>query len=174
MKSNLWSETLKPIVVLTVICIIASLALGFTNELTAPLIEQANLAAAEATRKEMLPNATSFSEIPCEVGNVNSVFKDDGGTGYVIVASANGYGGAVGVTVGFDASGKIIAVKVDASGETATVGGKTALPAFTDSFVGLTGDANSVDTISGATISSKAVIKAVNAALEAYNAVKEG
>ncbi len=174
MKSNLWSETLKPIVVLTIICVIASLALGFTNELTAPLIEQANLAAAEATRKEMLPNATDFTEISCDVKNVESVYKDDGGSGYVITASANGYGGAVGVTVGFDSAGKVIAVKVDASGETATVGGKTALPAFTDKFVGLTDGADSIDTISGATISSKAVIKAVNAAFDAYNAVKEG
>ena len=174
MKSNLWSETLKPIVVLTVICIIASLALGFTNEVTAPLIEQAKLAAAEATRKEMLPDATEFTELSCDISHVDSVYKDEGGTGYVITASANGYGGAVGVTVGFNASGEIIAVKVDASSETSTVGGKTALPSYTDGFLGLTGGADSVDTISGATISSKAVLKAVDAAFAAYDAVKEG
>ncbi len=173
MKSNTFNDFIKPVLVLVIICVIASFLLAATNGVTEPIIEKAKIAQAEATRKELLPKATSFSQIACDTANVESVYKDDGGSGFVVTSYANGYGGRLTVTVGFNPDGSIISIKVDASGETATVGGKAALPEYTDLYKGATQSADGIDTISGATISSKAVKKAVNAAFEAFDAAKE-
>lgn len=167
---------LKPVLVLTVICIVVSLALALTNSVTEPIIDEANAQKALQTRMEMLPDATSFTECEVNIKNVSSVFRDDGGSGYVITATGKGYRGDITVVVGLDAQGTIIGVKADASGETPDVGTRAGEAAHTDLFLGLSdpAEAGNVDVVSGATISSHAVEDAVSLALEAYAAVKEG
>ncbi|MEG2083421.1 MAG: hypothetical protein RRY38_02350, partial [Oscillospiraceae bacterium] len=51
-----------PVIILTVICIIVSGLLAFTNSATAPKIEAAIKKAAEETRLELLPEASEFTE----------------------------------------------------------------------------------------------------------------
>ena len=167
---------LKPIVVLTVICLVVSLALALTNGVTKPIIDDAKAQRALETRMEMLPDATSFTECQVYIKNVSSVFQDDGGSGYVVTTVGKGYRGDVTVVVGLDAAGKIIGIKADASGETPDVGTRAGETAHTDQFLGLApgADTRAVDAVSGATISSHAVADAVNLAFEAYQAVKEG
>lgn len=58
--SNAKNDFVLPIVVLTVICIVVSLALAFTEQATAPIIAAAEKAAAEAAEREVLPSADSF------------------------------------------------------------------------------------------------------------------
>ena len=177
MQEKAKSESmLKPIVVLTAICLVVSLALALTNGATKPIIDAANAQRALETRMEMLPDATSFTECDLELKGVESVYKDDGGSGYVVTTVGKGYRGDVTVVVGLDASGTIIGVKADASGETPDVGSRAGEAAHTGQFVGLTpgADTRSVDAVAGATISSHAVADAVSLALEAYAAVKEG
>ena len=175
MKSKTYQDMIKPFVVLVIICIVTGALLGYTNSLTAPVIEQNAIAAAEATRKAMLPEATGFEEIPVtEEMHVDSIFKDVGGTGYVITASAKGYGGSVVVTVGFDNDGAILHMNVDASTETQGVGSKTANEANITKYIGLTGpvaDDKSL-LITSATFSSKAVRTAVQNAMDALALVK--
>ena len=43
---GLWNDMLKPVVVLVVICLVASAALGFTNSKTEPIITENKNAAA--------------------------------------------------------------------------------------------------------------------------------
>ena len=40
MKKNTWNDMLKPVVVLVVICVIASAGLAVTNQFTAPIIAE--------------------------------------------------------------------------------------------------------------------------------------
>jgi len=68
----------------------------------------------------------------------------------------------------------VIAISVDASGETAGVGTRVALPEYTGNFAGLIGDSASVDALSGATYSSRGVKDAVNCALAAFEKVEKG
>ena len=90
----------------------------------------------------------------------------------VYEAKAQGFGGDVVVTVGIDGSGKVVGLSANVSTETSGVGSKAGLPAYTDKYIGLSGNANGVDKISGATYSSTAVRSGVNAALAAYDAIK--
>ena len=175
MKSKFYEEMIRPFIVLVVICIVTGALLGYTNSLTAPIIEQNAVAAAEATRKAMLPEATGFEEIEADPAwNVDSIYKDVGGTGYVITAHAKGYGGNVVVTVGFDNDGRILHMNVDASTETQGVGSKTANEANINKYLGLTGSVadDSSLLITSATFSSKAVRTAVQNAMDALAHVK--
>lgn len=167
-------DFLYPVILLTAICLVAAALLALTNSATQPIIEAAEAEAAERTRMAMLPDATTFTELECETANVVSVFKDDGGSGYVITVKGKGYGGDLPVTVGLTADGEIIAVSANAVGETAGVGSKTGTPQFTDRFKSLRDSASGVDVLTGASVSSRAVIAAVNQAFAAYQEVKEG
>lgn len=174
MKSNTYQEMIKPFIVLVVICIVTGALLGFTNSLTAPIIEANEIAEAEATRKAMLPEATGFEEIePDPAWGVDSVYKDVSGSGYVITTHAKGYGGNVVVTIGFDNDGRILHMAVDASTETQGVGSKTANQANIDKYIGLSGsvEGNKDLLITSATFSSTAVRTSVQNAMNAMAAL---
>ena len=173
-QGNTFQEMIKPLLVLVVICLVVSALLGFTNSVTAPIVEENERIAAEQTRRAVLAGAESFTEIECdaEALGITSAYKEDSGKGYVITAGRKGYGGQVVVTVGIDGSGKVVGLSANVSTETSGVGSKAGLPAYTDKYIGLSGSADGVDTISGATYSSTAVRNGVSAALAAYDAIK--
>ena len=62
-KNTFWTEMARPVVVLVVICLVASALLGFTNAKTAPVIEENIRIEAEKTRKAVLPAASEFAEL---------------------------------------------------------------------------------------------------------------
>lgn len=173
-KESKFEELIKPFFVLVGICLVVSLLLGYTNSITAPVIEANQLAQAEATRKAVLDGAVSFTEVKCdtEALDIDSAYKEDSGLGYVVTSSHKGYGGLVAVTVGLDADGKVVGISVDVSTETSGIGSKAGDSAYTDKYMGISGSADSVDTISGATYSSTAVKKGVGAALAAFATIK--
>ena len=78
-------DFLKPVLVLTLICLVISAALAFTNEKTAPVIEQAAQAKADAARKEVLPKADEFTKLELSglPSTVTAVYKANNGAGYV-------------------------------------------------------------------------------------------
>ena len=93
---NNWNRIWKPIVVLSLICVVVTGALAATNEVTAPIIEEATIAAENAARAEVLPEADSFSPVEgITVEGVSAVYTADNGAGAAITASAKGYGGDV-------------------------------------------------------------------------------
>ena len=173
-QGNTFQEMIKPLLVLVIICLVVSALLGFTHSVTAPIVEENERIAAEATRKAVLAGSGSFTEIECdaEALGITSAYKEDAGKGYVITASRKGYGGQVVVTVGIDGSGKVVGLSANVSTETSGVGSKAGLPVYTEKYIGLSGSAAGVDKISGATYSSTAVRNGVSAALAAYDAIK--
>ncbi len=172
--SSAKNDFVKPILVLTLICLFITAALAFTNQKTAPVIAETERAKAEAAQKEVLPDADSFkqmelAELPA---SVKAVFKADNGAGYVFMLTAKGYGGEMSLICGMDADGLIKACKTLSQSETQGLGSKTTLPEFRDQFVGKDSSLSGVETISGATISSKAYIGAINDAFAAYEIAK--
>ena len=141
-KNTFWTEMARPVVVLVVICLVASALLGITNAKTAPVIEENIRIEAEKTRKEVLP------------------------------AEKTGYGGAVVVTVGFDTEGKILSVKANVSTETQGVGSKVGEASMLEKFEGLSGDVSGVTLKTGATFTSNAVRDGVQAACAAIAAIQ--
>ena len=96
--------------------------------------------------------------------------------------SGKGYGGDVGLMVGIDTKdNKIIGVGVTTHAETPGMGAKAQTdPSFVAQFrelplegqVNVTGDGGSINAISGATITSRAVCSATNDALKIYENLK--
>lgn len=169
-------DMIKPIIVLAIICLCLSGILALTNGVTAPIIAEAERAAAEAARSEVLPAADSFSEVEgdfdkCIVG----VYKANNGEGYVVQILRDGYGGknTLSVMVGIDKDGYVSASKVLKHSETAGLGSRVAEDEFRTQFDGMDASLNGFTPISGATISSNHFKGAITSAFEAYEIAKE-
>lgn len=170
-----WNKVFKPIVVLCVMCIVVTGALAATNKVTAPIIEEATRVAQDNARKELLPDADGFSKIDIQAENVSDVYVADNGVGTVITCAGKGYGGTITVMVAFNPDDTVKQIKITEQSETAGLGAKISTDkVFQDSFSGLPAEdftVSDISAISGATISSKAVTAAVNAAIDAYNMI---
>ena len=165
---------LKPVLVLALICLVTSGILAVTNDKTAPTIEAAANAKVEKVRKEVLPKADDFEPVNVDglPGTVTAVYKASNDAGYVFMLTAKGYGGDMQLICGMDADGKITECETLSQQETQGLGSKTTLPKCRDQFQGKDSSLEGVDTISGATISSTAYIKAIKDAFQAYDLVK--
>ena len=175
---NNWNRIWKPIVVLSLICVVVTGALAATNEVTAPIIEEATIAAENAARAEVLPEADSFSPVEgITVEGGSAVYTADKGAGAAITASAKGYGGDVVIMVGINADGNIEGITVTQQTETKGIGSNVVdNPEYLAQYSGLSAAEplvlnEDVDARTSATVSSTAVINAVNAAIEAYNQI---
>lgn len=193
MKNSRLKEILIPTVSLFVICLCVTALLAVTNAVTKDAIAyQQELSAAES-RQAVCPDAVDFEKVEYDVQGVEcykALDKSGNLIGYAISSASRGYGGDVKVMTGVNAEdGSVIAINVyDNSGETPGLGVNTSGEKFTSQFAGLSSgtgvtvdkdagknpDSVAVDSVTGATISSRAVTNAVNQAFEAYNAVKEG
>lgn len=162
---------------LCIIALAAGLLLGVTNGATAEQIEEQTRMAADAARKSVLPQAMAFVEQPAGEGVDNCYLgsANDAPVGFTAQVTAKGYGGPIEVTVGVSVDGIVTGVSVGGPkfSETAGLGAKAKEPAFYEQFAGLTPPAmkgGNVDAITGATITTEAVIGAVNTAVEFINA----
>lgn len=178
-KAKLWPDILKPVVVLTVICLLTSLLLAVTNSFTAPMIAEQKRIAANVSRKDLLPTAEDFEKVDCEEEGITEYYRATNGTGVVVSANGKGgYGGDVPVMVAFDEKGTILAVKVDASGETKGKGDKVAEPAYTGQFINHKAErmklGQDIQAVAGSTVTSSAALNGVNRAIDAYNKLEKG
>lgn len=184
MKNNVWNF-LKPIVVLTLIAAVMAGLLGGTNLLTKDKIQQLEKKAEQAAVEKVI-KAEEYNDFTIQYNDVEyKYFKAQNGdetVGYAFTLSANGYGGAVKCVVGIDKSGKITAVEItDVSNETPGLGQNAGRVSFTDQFKGKASELsvvksgakeNEVQAVTGATITSKAVTKSVNLAMELYKKIE--
>ena len=173
-----WNKIFKPIVVLVIICIVITGALAATNSVTDPVIDEATRVAQQKARTELLPEAEDFEPVTgVEVENVSDIYASTNDVGVIITSSAKGYGGDVVVMTAFNPDGTIKQIKVTEQAETKGIGSKVvATPSYWENYMGLdASDAlvlnEDVDAVTSATISSTALINAVNSAIEAYNAI---
>ena len=117
----------------------------------------------------VLPGNTSFAEEAYEGEDeaIRAVYK--GETGFVIETVAYGYAGDITLLVGVSNEGTVTGLVVRDLSETYGLGANALTDTeFLSQFLGTSADAEigtNVDAITGATVSSKAVTKAVNAAV---------
>lgn len=161
---------------------VAGLALGLTNKVTAEPIRQQAILAAEAARTAVLPAAGSFTETTAPEGLLDAYFGYDaagtavGKTGTIVT---KGYGGEIEITVGVDLNGVVTGISVGGSSfsETAGLGARAKEPWFAEQFIGavspiaIAKDGGAIDAITSATITSRAVTKAVDAAVVALGSL---
>ena len=171
-------DIFKPIIVLTCICLVVTTLLAVVNMVTAPIIKAAEEEAASKARAEVLTEAKSFElmknvKLP---DGVTEAYKGNDGTGFVFMLTQKGYGGDIKLICGMRPDGSIEAIKTLSHSETSGIGSKVVddKNGYRDNYIGKTAeDYESVDGITGATISSTAYKKALGSAFEAYEAVKE-
>lgn len=170
-------DIIKPIAVLAGICLVVTALLAYTNLVTSPIISAAEQKAAEEARAEVLSEADSFEKLDAELPEgVIEAYKAANGTGYVFTVTSKGYGGEIRLICGIKSDGSIEAVKTLKHSETSGIGSKVVdnNSNYRENYYGKTEDNyESVDAVTGATISSKAYKKAIGTAFEAYDTVKE-
>lgn len=183
-----------PVVVLSAICLVVSLALALTYKVANPIIIRNNEAVAVAARQQILPAADAFTMVediePASSTDgkaaVKEVYAADNGTGYVMTVETTSFGGALTMMVGVDENGALTGVKVTEHADTPGVGTKNMDNAYLGQYNGLTAltspdnikketaDLASGGTfafISGASVSGQAIHSGVEAALSQYAAM---
>ena len=166
-----------PVIVLVVICLVCSALLAVLNNATAPIIEANTKAETLAAYLSVLPEGTTaddLQDVTVTTANVTGAVKTADGMA-VVQSTAAGYSGnLVTVYAAFDTTGTLTALSVDASTQTTGIGSKTGEESFYGGYVGWSASqqvevGNPVDAIGGATISSRAVVSAINSAIDCYN-----
>ena len=174
-KSNVMTDFGAPIIVLVLICAIMSGLLAATNNVTAPIIAEAERRANEEARMEVMPQADGFEEVAVNNApdSITGVYRATNGAGYVFSLTTTGYGGknTLKMTIGIDMEGKITDTKVLSHSETAGLGSKITTDAFNQQFEGKDASLEGVDNISGATFSSNYYRAAIADAYTAYGLV---
>jgi len=167
--------TLKLAMILFIVCGLAAGALGFVNAATKDRIaEYARIAKLDALKK-VIPEAEEFTETGS--GTSWNALKGGSSIGSVYLVATQGYSGPIEAVFGMRADGTLTGVRVLLQTETAGLGAKIVTESFLGQFAGqprqavaLTKDdaANGkIDAIAAATISSRALTKAVRKAADA-------
>ena len=184
-KTSAFKEYISPILVLVIICFVTTFLLAFTYGVTAPIIAENTAKAASEARMELLPEGDNFSDAGADLfvleeGKVyaTEVYTADNGAGMVVTVKTNSYGGMLTAMVGINKDGEITGVKVTEHADTPGVGTKAHAAEHLSQYEGLTELGSdviksdpSVQHVTGASVSSGAVHKAVYCALEQYKAM---
>ncbi len=169
---------------LAIIALVAAVVLAATNMLTKGPIQEHEMATLKATFGEVMP-AETYEEVTLDStytdDGVDSLYKamdaDGNLVGYCVKAAKTGYANSVAVTLGVNADGTVAACVVGDTNfqETETLGGRWKKEENREQFTSLTAeDGGSIEALSGATVTSKAVLGATNAALKCVAEVAMG
>lgn len=167
---------MKKIIHLTVfLALISALAGGIlasVDAMTRPIIEERKIAAVKATLLEIFPSATEFKEIDFEdsTESVTNVYSASG-AGYAFNVSVQGYKDIITFIVGVDLEGNLVGFNVTYVNDTPGLGSKVKEPEFKQTMKGKRLN-DEFDTISGATISSSAVVKGLNTVKAVFESLK--
>jgi electron transport complex protein RnfG len=178
-------DSLRLVLVLTVICVAAGALLAWINQVTQAPIASAAREEKVAAIKKVLPacdNSPDADSVTVKSGGRDWTFYVARQSGRYVGAAfeattAAGYGGTIRVMVGIAADGTSQGLEVLEHKETPGLGAKITEPAFKNQFKGrdlvkttwgVRKDQGDIDEITAATISSRAVVEAVKEGLDVY------
>lgn len=195
---------IKDALILFAITLIAGLMLGVVNDITKePIAQQEQkakneacqnvFAAADSFEAQELADSAQIEQVLADAGisgaDIDELMaaKDASGAllGYVItVTDHEGYGGDIQFSMGITNEGTLNGISLLSISETAGLGmraGEVLVPQFSDKNVsrftytktGATADSE-IDAISGATITTNAVVNGVNAGLAYFDKLLKG
>lgn len=193
-------KIVKSTLILVAITLTAALCLAVVNAVTKDRIKIAEKNERMDSFYTVMKNANVFDQIPnSDVDKYNAensvnvieaykgYDKENKLTGIVVsVLSHNGYGGDIVLSVGVDPDGVITGMKVTSMSETSGLGANCQNEEWAAQFAGKTipltyskngqqNDNNTVDALTSATITTKAVLEAVNVGTGfAIHELKEG
>lgn len=168
-------DNVKPTIVLTAICVIASLLLVFAYELTKDRIAEQKTEKFNRSVEALFGKTESrIVQIKCKYDEVETIaVTPDNKT--VIQVCTDGYAkDGINILVGINEKGRISGIEFVSLGETPGLGSNIRDDAdFRKQFYGQKEPKESFDAVSGATFSSNGMKHAVDTALKAYNENKE-
>ena len=157
----------KLLISLSILVLCALLLFGISR-LTAPSAADKQAESLHETMMQLLPGNSTFTEEPYsgEDENITAVYKAE--SGFVVETTVQGYVDEIVLLVGVRNDGSISGLTVLEAGETDGLGQRILTEeAFLRQYLNTSGSAavgENIDAISGATVTSKAVTRAVNSA----------
>ena len=159
---------------LLVITAVMAAALAAVNQFTAPMIAKLQAEKTQEAIELVLPGGGEEIEFTDSTGLVSTVYASE--AGYAVEVTPIGFDNTITMMVGVSPEGQVLGISVISHTETAGLGAVAAAAnsageAFRGQFVGMSGslavtkDGGEVDSITGATITSRAICTGINAAL---------
>lgn len=189
-KQSGGSQILKLALVLLAVAAVIAFVLGAVNEITKGPIEQYLNGKRDAAYAMVMPgdgntyeeiDAGSYANDPSNSITKLSVAKDASGNdiGYVAETTFSGAQGMITMVIGLDNDLTCTGIGITEHSETSGLGAKAADPTdpFPQSMVGLTDgaklskDGGSVSAISGATLTSRAVVTEIQTVIDAVKSL---
>jgi electron transport complex protein RnfG len=157
-------ETIKYGFILGLICFLSSSVLAVVNGITEAKIKEQKAKAEGIARQEVMAQGQNFK--PHYEGDKITFYRaydsNNKLKGFVISSKTKGYSSDIETAVGLNLNLEIVGVKILSQNETPGLGNRIAEPSFLGQFQGKNLDnLNEVQAITGATISSGAVINSI-------------
>jgi len=195
----MFKEIIRPSLILFLVCAIMTGALAYVNGVTKPIIDENNKIAEQESLKNVYNDAENFLDVKTGEAlktegidvsdNIEKLYTAQKGgqsIGYVVSVFSSGYGGKMKILVGIDNDLNIKGISLVSHNETPGLGANAANPKFTDQFLGkapqkefnvvkrIPNDDSEIQAITAATVTSKAVTKGVNEAVDLVRSIVGG
>ena len=161
------ADTLKkvfPIISVTAVVFIAITLLSSTDSVVRPMIEWQKEQKIQRMLYEIFPNMTKHTL----EDDIYMIYSNEAEIGFALRAEGKGYGGLIDILVGFEDETTIQGVTIISHLESPGLGAKIIKSSFRDQFIGenianvaLSQEGGGIDAITGASISSRAVVDAI-------------
>jgi len=170
-------EGVFPVIFITVVVFASVGLVTWTDSITEDKIEYQKEQQIQSMLEEMFP---SMSEFTFE-DDIYTICSDGARVGYAFLAVGKGYGGDIDILIGLEDETTIKGITIISQSETPGLGSRIAESSFASKFAGLNigdvalkQDGGEIDGITGATISSGAVVDAVRTiAMEKVKSLRE-
>ncbi|MUM77037.1 FMN-binding protein [Pseudodesulfovibrio sp. F-1] len=182
-------EALRMILVLSLICGLSGLTLAAVRQATGPRIEEQVLTFVQGPALQQIFTAADNHPVQDRVavdleGETVTVFPamvDGRLTGVAFETFGRGYGGDIGVMVGFlVADDSLAGIGITTHKETPGLGSRVVEPEFREQFarrpghdLALHSQGGDIAAVAGATFSSTATVAAINEAIRKYSRIKD-
>ncbi len=172
------NDTRKMVLTLFIVALVCAVVLSFVYAFTSPRIKETKKKLSLEGLRQVI-EAREFKNIIPDT--LWQAFDSAGNrVGIVYRVFPRGYGGPIPITVGLGPDGKITGIKIASAAEglkeTPGLGVKTTEPEFTGQFIGKCGndvllkkDGGTIDGITAATISSRAVCNGIKQGIDTYS-----
>ena len=157
---------------LAVVGIVSAALLTAVNDWTVPIIAAREAEEYMEALREFFPAVSDVQTEEVEGEKFDLIYDASGNLiGVVATVQQQGYGGLFTFNLAVDSEGKITGLRVINHAESPGIGDVIAAPDFQSQFIGKTFEdpiqiGTDVDTVSGATVSSSAMINAVRRSVE--------
>lgn len=165
-----------PILVLTIVVCVAVAILSLVYQATEATIEEQKELKIKTMLGEIFPTLSNYEY----EDDIYTIYSQDEIIGYAFLAMGKGYGGNIEILIGLEDETTVKGIVIISHTETPGLGAKITEDWFTGNFAGvslddiaLKRDGGEIDGITGATISSRAVVEAVReTAMEKVSSLK--